>query len=374
MLNVAVIGCGGRMSGLVKKMTDTGEARISAVADPRAEELRAQKRPYLAETRFYTTAEEMLAAETPDGITVGTRCSLHTKYALLAARKDVPIFLEKPVSTTREDLERLRTLLPMSDRVVVSFPLRTGAMAKLAKEKLPLIGKLSHAEAWNHVPYARGYYHKWYRDVEETQGLFLQKATHDLDYVTDVMGETPTEVCAMSSRMIYKGDHPAWLRCEDCAEKKTCPESPENLEKLKDGYALGPWCCFAEDSLHMDSGSVLVRYESGLHLAYSQDFVARKSAGARGARFFGYDGTLEMEFSTGEVRFHDHKEPRTIVWHGDTAGTHFGGDGELVANFLGVCAGRERSRSTLEDGIRSAAMCLAAKRSDENHTFEKVYW
>ena len=66
----------------------------------------------------------MLASERLDGICIGTRCSLHTPMALLAGQYGVPIFLEKPVSTSWEQLEALSELLPSSESIVVSFPLR----------------------------------------------------------------------------------------------------------------------------------------------------------------------------------------------------------------------------------------------------------
>ena len=46
-------------------------------------------------------------------------------------------------------------------------------------------------------------------------------------------------------------------------------------------------CCYAVDTGNEDSGSALIRYETGMHVSYSRIF-ARHKAGARGARLFGY--------------------------------------------------------------------------------------
>ena len=60
----------------------------------------------------------MLEKEALDGVCIGTRCSTHTHYALMVASKGIPMFLEKPVCTTYEDLDRLKQILHMNDNTV----------------------------------------------------------------------------------------------------------------------------------------------------------------------------------------------------------------------------------------------------------------
>ena len=134
------------------------------------------------------------------------------------------------------------------------------------------LGEIHHVQAWNNVPYGACYYQAWYRDENETQGLFLQKATHDFDYINYLLGLRPTAVCAMTSKQIMKGDRPAGLRCDDCAEWDTCLESPYHLHITRgERDRVGPTgllCAFAKDTGNEDSGSALVRYASGMHVAY----------------------------------------------------------------------------------------------------------
>ena len=187
MLNIGVIGYGGRINHVVKKMIDTGKVHLTAVMDINNEE---SKRLYLSEDKYsdihyYNDADEMLKNERLDGVCIGTRCSTHATYAVLASKYNIPIFLEKPVEICEEDIEKLRSITGMNDKVVVSFPLRMSRIVTYVKELLDAdkIGKIVHVQGYNNVPYGRGYYHKWYRDESITGGLFLQKATHDLDYI-----------------------------------------------------------------------------------------------------------------------------------------------------------------------------------------------
>lgn len=130
------------------------------------------------------------------------------------------------------------------------------------------IGTLSQVQAYNNVPYGRVYFHDWYRNESETGGLFLQKSTHDFDYINSMLCSlSPISVCAMESKMVFKGDKPAGVACENCSEKDTCPEGPAHLRELG-ADPTGNRCCFAVDTGNQDSGSVIIRYENGLHVVY----------------------------------------------------------------------------------------------------------
>ncbi len=372
MYRIGLIGCGNRLSSLLGHLEKEEDMVIAAVADPRVDDM--AKKFEGKNAALYPDAESMLAAEALDGVMIGTRCSLHTPMALLAAKKGVPIFLEKPVSTSYEQLEALKALLPMSEKVVVSFPLRVGKIAETVKELLDsgVVGTVEHVQAYNNVYYGRGYYHKWYRDDKETGGLFLQKATHDVDYIQYLLGgNLPVRVCAMKSKQIFKGDMPAGQKCADCPKKKECPESPQNVAAYGSGsgHGFGEYCCFAVDTGNEDSGSCIIEYESGMHVVYSQNFFVRKGAGKRGARLMGYLGTLEFDFNTGVITVFRHNEDKTIRYEIGTGGGHGGGDAILVANFADVVRGKDVSHTTLLDGLRSADICLAARESADTKRF-----
>ena len=383
MLKLGIIGFGGRLTGIVNKLVNTGKVQVCAVMDidnervrEKVEKLRENKpeiQEMYSDIHYYDDAEEMLKNEKLDGVCIGTRCSTHTEYALLVAKYRVPFFLEKPVGICEEELEKLKGILDFSDKIVVSFPLRMTRMVTYVKELLDAdkIGKVVHVQAYNNVPYGRGYYHKWYRDESITGGLFLQKATHDFDYINYLIGDDkPIRVCAMKSKQVFKGDKPAGLRCADCKETATCPESPQNVAKNNDGYIIGEWCCFAEDVGNEDSGSALIEYESGMHVAFSQDFIVRNSAGKRGARLIGFKGTIEFDWYDEKVIVYKHQE-NLVETHkfSNMQSDHFGGDLALVNNFVGVMEGSEKSCATLKEGILSANMCLMCKRSSEEKKF-----
>ena len=380
---MGIIGYGVRISSLTEIILGYAlGAKIGAIADidiPRVREKLKEKNIKDGDIAFYADAGEMLEKERLDGVLIGTRCSFHARMAAMVLRRNIPLFLEKPVATTMEDLKMLKSAYEQSKSlVVVSFPLRVTPLAKLAKEIVDSgkIGTVEHVQAVNNVPYGGVYYHNWYRDENETGGLFLQKATHDFDYINCLLGLKPVSICAMKSKRIFKGDKPPGLFCKDCDECETCPEGPFEMKYARYDSANGDMCCFASDTGNEDSGSAIIRYETGMHASYSQNFFARKAAASRGARLFGYSGTLEFDWYKDELKVYMHSSPRTETYKIDSSSmSHGGGDNALAYNFIRIMQGKEKeSVAHMVAGFLSAMMCLKAKLSAETDTFQDIVW
>lgn len=379
MKHVAVVGCGARAAGLLRNFHQFGmDARVTAVMDVSEENARRQLRENgfdLDGITFCDDLDTLLSRAQVDGVVVATRCNTHADLAARVMRYGLPLFLEKPVAVSMEQLDRLAEAYRSHPvPTLVSFPLRASYQCRLVKRILDSgeLGELSHVEACNYVPYGRVYFKGWYRDESVTGGLFLQKATHDLDYLQYLLGEPrPVAVCAMESKRIFRGDQPAGLRCDDCPRFRTCPESPFVLKTQFNGESSesNRMCSFACDTGNHDSGSVLVRYENGMHAVYTQDFVARKQAARRGARIVGYRATLEFDWQTQEIRVYSHREKRVDEYRLDYSElVHWGGDKVLCENFIEVMGGGE-SLAPLSTGLLSARLCLCARESARTDRF-----
>lgn len=381
-MKIGIIGYGGRISGMVDAILkfDLG-VEIAAIADLNIDKVKQtleQKGIAAKDISFYEDADEMLDKEKLDGVLIGTRCSLHTRMAVKVMDRNIPLFLEKPVATDMEDLQLLKNVSEKSKgEVVVSFPLRVTPLVRLAKEIIlsGKLGKIEHVQAVNNVPYGGVYFHNWYRDESETGGLFLQKATHDFDYINFLLDLKPTMICAMKSKQLFKGNKPEGLKCKDCDENETCPEGPFAMKYIRFDDANGDMCCFAKDTGNEDSGSALIKYETGMHVSYSQNFFARKEAASRGARLLGYNGTLEFDWYKDELKVFMHNTPRVETYKMDSAKmSHGGGDDVLALNFIRVMQGREKSIAPIDAGLLSVLMCIKAKVSSQTNTFQDISW
>lgn len=380
MYKLGVIGLGGRIHGgvLSSLYERSKDWKITAVCDPavdRVKEKIADKPQYFTEdVKIYTDIKEIFAKEEFDGIIIGTRCSMHTDVAIMAMEKKVPIFLEKPVCTNLEDLYRLdKARREYNPQVLVSFPLRYTDLAVLAKEIIDSgkIGDVLQVDAFNDVPYGRVYYHSWYRDENETGGLWLQKATHDFDYLNFILGDRFEEIFARYVRKLFKGDMPPGVTCDSCERAKSCPENRDTVKNIYRDESFGPYCCFAEDTGNEDCGSALLKCESGAIVSYSQNFFVRHEAGRRGARFYGYKGTLEFDWYKGEAKVYMHTVPRVETYTYKDVGNHFGGDIKMVEEYLMMLKGESKA-SYLKDGIESALICLMAKESCKSGSNMKI--
>ncbi len=376
MKKIAVIGAGNRIGGIARAISSWEKTALAAVCDPDFEGAKERISDWGMDTEstlFYKPdeLEKMLDENQIDGVLIGTRCNIHAKLAAPVLKRNIPLFLEKPVGITEEDLNLLSENL--KDNTLVSFPLRLSLLAEKAKGIVDsgVLGKISQIQAVNNVNYARGYYKKWYRDESITGGLFLQKATHDVDVIRYVAGFEPVMVSAVKSKVIFGGDKPAGLRCSNCPEEKTCKESVYNITKYTAEASQPDTCSYGVDTGNEDSGTMMLIDREGRHAVYTQNFVARKDAGKRLFRIIGDDATLEFNFFDGTLSIYHHYECHTEHHKIGGDGAHSGGDHILGRNFLEIMDGG-RSKGPLIDGIISAKICLRAKESSEQLKFIEI--
>ncbi|MCC6446403.1 MAG: Gfo/Idh/MocA family oxidoreductase [Armatimonadetes bacterium] len=386
MIRLGVIGMGERVSWVINQemRAVAPDLKVVGVVDP--DEAGARSRlpePDSAEAIFYETLDEMVRSAKPDALVIGTRCNLHTPYAIQAARCDLPLFLEKPVSNSMEQAISLEKAFENSRcTVVVSFPLRVSPLCVMARTLLEegAVGHPNHVMAFNYVPYGTIYFDSFYRIYPVTQGLFLQKATHDFDYLSYLMGERIVRVGAMASLgQVFGGSKPSGLVCSQCDEELICAESPRNRLVNGSGRAGSDHpCVFGEDigtpetGMNEDSSSALLEFAGGAHGVYTQVFYSRRDAGARGATISGYEGTLTFDWYQNHIKRIRHHQPFSDTIRAGGTGSHMGGDSELARDFIGVIRGTRVSRTPIESGIQSAYTCLAAKESAETGQFVTV--
>jgi predicted dehydrogenase len=390
MIRIAVIGLGRRLREMCKQLAQVdAEVRISAVVETDLAEARRK----IAATEapaddfcYYASIHQLVeCADQYDALMIGTRCHLHTPLAVAVAKTGLPLFLEKPVAITHEQLADLAAAYgDNEERVFVSFPLRFTPLFRKALEivRSGRLGTINQVQAWNNVPYGGVYFGEWYRNYDQSGGLFLQKATHDFDYINKLVGKgvAAQRIAATTSRTIFGGEMPFDLMCDKCDRTDACMESPKNLRARGDeGGAAhhhpddkNHWCLFSDGIRNEDAGSALITYENGVHASYSQNFATRRSAGKRGATVTGYTGTLEFDWYTETVRFIDHHTPHVDEHKICAATGHMGGDHRMLKCFVDLIRGEAPSMSSLKDAIASAAMCLAARESARKHSFEAV--
>ena len=385
MIRMGVIGHGGRISGVIQSCLRgvEPEIRVVGIVDPDEAGARARLADCdRQEAVFYKDLKAMMRAARLDALAIGTRCNLHAKYAVDAAAYDIPLYLEKPVAINMRQARRLEQAYENAKcQVLVSFPLRVSPLCTMTRQYITdkRIGTPEHIMATNYVPYGTVYWETEYRNFAITQGLFLQKATHDLDYIMYLMGEPIVQVAALQTTgHIFDGKRRHGLVCSQCQEIDTCLESPRNRQRNGSGGGGDHACVFSKDcgagqtERNEESSSCLMAFPSGAHGVYTQVFYTRRDAARRGATISGYMGTLDFDWYRNDLKYTRHHQPfsDTIVPTG--AASHFGGDAELACDFSAMLRGVGQPRATIWHGIQSVYACVAAKQSAESGRFVNV--
>ncbi|MCM8777493.1 MAG: Gfo/Idh/MocA family oxidoreductase [Candidatus Omnitrophica bacterium] len=385
-MNIGVIGFGRRARGVIYGALKEVEPdiRITGIVDPDEKGVRERlSEEDRQRAVFYKTLDEMIRKAKPDALFIGTRCNLHTPYAIQAAKYDIPLFLEKPVAIDMKQAVALEKAFENSRcRVVVSFPLRVSPLCVFTRELIEKdgIGEPVHIMAWNYVPYGAVYWEQGYRNYKITQGLFLQKATHDFDYIMYLMDMPIVRIGAMVTfQKVYGGKKPSGLRCSQCKETETCLESPENRKRSKSYHGEDHPCVFSidcgsiETGTNEDTSSAIFEFPSGAHGIYTQVFFTKRDAGARGSTVSGYMGTVKFDWYKNQIDYTRHHKPFSDVIKPDPAGGHGGGDIELARDVVKLVKdSRYKSRTPIETGLASVYTCLAAKESYQKGKFVKV--
>jgi len=196
MLKIGIIGYGSRISGMAKSLAVFDiPYKVVAISDPSAEEIQKSRDALVKNAAFYETTDDLLDQAEVDGVMVGTRCYLHAEMACKVAARNIPLFLEKPVAITFEQVKRLEeTFAMMTAPTVVSFPLRLSPIVQRVKEIVDsgTVGTIEHVVAFNDVPYGGVYYHKWYRI--QAGGWALPAKGHPRPGLYLLLAGTTTEV------------------------------------------------------------------------------------------------------------------------------------------------------------------------------------
>lgn len=358
-MKIGVIGLGTRLSHMVNTCMREVEPglRVVAALDPNEAAVReALPEADRQSVRFVSTVEEMVATGV-DAIAIGTRCNLHAGYAIEVASTGLPLFLEKPVAISLEqavDLER--AFQSSKSEVVVSFPLRASPLCQRVKHLLEAgaVGIPQHVMAVNYVPYGDVYFKSWYRDYQVTGGLFLQKATHDFDYLSYCLRSPIIRVAAMRScGRVYRD-----ASLYEAGADSSCAHYA----------AIGT----PESGMNEDSSSALLEFANGVQAVYTQVFFSKRDAARRGAVFSGYRGTLSFDWFENKATVVHHFDPFKDEYQVDGNLHHHGGDGVLAENFVRVVRGEASSLSSIWAGLQSVYACLAARESAETNQFCRV--
>ena len=179
-LKIGWIGCGNHATQMLLSQFLRYEVQITALCDIDSERLTSAGRQF-GVTRLYSDATELIKAGDIDAIGMAVGPDQHLEFGKAALERGIPVFMEKPPSSTAEGARELLTISEKSGK-----PLLLGFMKRYS-----IGNKLAHniikSGDFGAVLGLTGYYMTapgyFVGDVDYT-GFFLHHCVHYMDLVS----------------------------------------------------------------------------------------------------------------------------------------------------------------------------------------------
>jgi UDP-N-acetylglucosamine 3-dehydrogenase len=196
MVRIAVIGTGGWGKNHVRVLSELGN--LVAVCDMDASRAAVYAEKY--RVKGYSSVEELLENERPDGVTICTPASTHFAVASKTLKAGVHTFVEKPMTSTVKEAQDLIKEAEVSGKILtVGFIERFNpAISEL--KKMISQGALGRPILFE--------YHRENRRGENIVdvGVVKDASVHDIDTARWLFGEEPKTVYARVGSVMGKNE------------------------------------------------------------------------------------------------------------------------------------------------------------------------
>jgi len=407
VFTVAILGVGGRggstygeiMHGMpdrfrIVALCDINQARLSYFADKLG----------VAADSLFTDEREFFKERLADVLIIATQDKDHYRHAVAAFTLGYDVLLEKPIATSREQMQHLLDLQKEHGcRALVCHVLRYAPSYIKVAELLRCgtVGRLVSINALENVEYghmAHSYVRGAWRRSDTSSPMILAKCSHDLDllqFFADAACDTVSSVGALTHFIPSEAPKGATERCLDCPHADTCAysakiyyvdrwhergcpaegfpfdsvaQAPVTEAGLTEGLRTGPYgrCVYACDNDVVDHQLTQLTFANGVRASLVMMGFTRH--GFRRMEFFGTHGQITLDELADHIRIGVFGKPEQFIKISDlanTGGHHGGGDRGIVLSLYDVLSGRADSTTTLARSAESHFMAFAAEASRE---------
>lgn len=214
---VAVVGCGTIFGNHARALLEIPFVKIVAICDVNTEKAESKKAEYGLDAKIYSDYEAMLNNEHLDSVHIATPHYLHAPMAIAALKKNINVFLEKPICISKDEIEALKAAEKASDaKVCVCFQNRFNPSTVIAQRLVDEDGGAAAAFGtvfWyrNETYYTASGWRGFY--ATEGGGVMINQAIHTIDLLCQYLGK-PESVVATVSNHHLKGT----IEVEDSCE------------------------------------------------------------------------------------------------------------------------------------------------------------
>jgi len=351
MARVGIIGCGGRLRGVLKPQSGI---EIVALCDPHPESIRAAQTQYGGRARVYGDHNELVRDPAVEWVAVGSWNSLHAEHAIAALRAGKHVFCEKPLATTLPDCLAIRDAVRHSGRhFSFRLVLRYAPVYRQVRELLRAgkIGKIISFEfnetlGFNHGGYFLG---NWRRFRRNGGSYILEKCCHDMDLANWLVDSLPVRAASFGGLNFFKPENQHHIqRLGSDAQGRQAYRTWPGVD-MED-----PFTC-AKDIV--DNQVVILEYANGVRAT----FHTNANAGILERRFYllGAEGAIRADAVTGKIECQRIGfDTTTEVISAGHAGGHAGGDEVLRASLYQSMQTGTAPLVGVDEALRSAVVCF----------------
>ncbi|MGQ9554639.1 MAG: Gfo/Idh/MocA family protein [Anaerolineae bacterium] len=199
-IRVGFLGAGGMGQHHLKAVAQMPEVRVVAVCDISATLAEAAARRY--EAHPYQDHHDMLEKEDLDALYVAIPPFAHSDAELIAAKKGIHLFVEKPVALTLEKAREVRAAIQRSGIIsAVGYVLRYYQAPTLMRHFLAdKAVAMIVVTRWGGVPGT-----PWWGVMSRSGGQLVEQTTHQVDLVRYITGKEITSVYADYALRVMSG-------------------------------------------------------------------------------------------------------------------------------------------------------------------------
>lgn len=199
MIKIGFLGCGGMLQHHMKILKKIGDVEFTGMCD-----VIKERAEYCAKEfggKPYINFEEMIEKEEMDALFVSVPPFAHYSQEILAAKKGIHLFIEKPIALTLEKAKEINKAIKDSGVICsVGYRWRYLQVSDKVKETLKN----------NHPGMILGYWMggmpgvSWWRKKEESGGQMVEQTTHIVDLARYFLGDIEKVSASFSQMFLHK--------------------------------------------------------------------------------------------------------------------------------------------------------------------------
>lgn len=276
----------------------------------------------LSESDFYNS--------NPNGIIVSNPTALHIKTIKVPLKKNIPVFIEKPIASSLEDLNELKEY--DTSRVMVGFCLRYHEIINFIKNYIESgqLGEILKANLYSgqYLPFWHRYadYRTEYYSKKELGGGVLRTLSHEIDIMHYLFGPV-----------------------------KELIGSVDKISKLEIDVD--------------DNVNLICRTHKKTLVSIELDYLNPIST--REGRIFGTNGVIEYSFLNNSIILKDYNETTHILHENsnyDPNNMYI----DQMKDFIKLLEGKKNIRCNFKDGVEVMKVIKAAEDSAKENLWKTI--